>query len=173
MLSVPLKPPQLRGAPSTPALRSSTARDSRSFLARKSESNLRNLKFIAKTPAEHNAPSPRRVVYEKLLGAAPGVVRQGDGWTSFSSGRGMAKPASMASLRERAIAFLRDDREPKETRHIVDLAAEVRERRPDTPGTTSVLNLGKGGIEVQGKKKGFLGRLKGMVNGKGKAADNA
>ena len=85
----------------------------------------------------------------------------------------MAKPSSMASLREKAMAFLRDDREPKE-RNIVDLAAEVRDRdrereaRPNTPGVGTMGGGGRGGVEGHGKAKGFFGRLKGMVVGKPK-----
>jgi len=45
------------------------------------------------------------------MDSAPGVVRQGDGWSSLSSGEAMAKPSSIASLRERALAFLRDDKD--------------------------------------------------------------
>lgn len=91
--------------------------------------------------------SPRRLVYEDLLDSTPGVVRQGDGWSSnMYSGRGMSKPTSMASLRERAMAFLgndhaRENRDSKDLsvgkthpvatrtgvrdRHIIDLASEV------------------------------------------------
>jgi protein-serine/threonine kinase len=173
-MTVPLKPPQLRGVPSTPALRSST-RLSRLPLTRKSESNLRNSKIIPAAPSPVNIISPRRAVYEDLLGSTPGVVRKGDGWSSHPSGRAMAKPSSMASLRERAIAFLRDDREPKESketgRHIVDLAAEVSTKRiparPGTPGAGSTLNASQG----QGKKKGFFGRLKEMVAGRHKGTE--
>lgn len=88
----------------------------------------------------------------------------------------------MASLRERAIAFLRDDHGTKEpgpsantvsSRNIVDLAAEARVHRPDTPGAASFLNVGRSGTDAQGKRKGFMGRLKGMVGGKGKVAEPA
>lgn len=49
--------------------------------------------------------SPRRL-YERFLDSTPGVVRQGEGWGSLSSGKAMAKPSSIASLRERARMFL-------------------------------------------------------------------
>lgn len=54
--------------------------------------------------------SPRRL-YERFLDSTPGVVRQGDGWSSgHINGPGMkpilAKPSSMASLRERARMLL-------------------------------------------------------------------
>ena len=88
----------------------------------------------------------------------------------------------MASLRERAIAYLRDDRELREPastgigtgRNIVDLAAEVRTKRPETPGAGSVFNSGKSN-EGHGKVKGkgFFGRLKQMAVSKGKAMDSA
>ena len=122
--------------------------------------------------------SPRRAVYEDLLDSNPGVIRQGDGWSSLSSGKGMAKPSSMISLRERAMAFLRDDREREgaavggtmRERHIVDLAQEVEKRnskagtagRPGTPGANSVLGMARG----QGEKKGLFGRFKGRFGGK-------
>ena len=167
MSTVPLKSagagPSLRAAPSTPALRTTTLRPAKA-LGRKSESNLRNFSTMPSltallADAEENAgntgamrPSPRRAVYEDLLSSEPGVVRQGDGWSSWSSGRGMAKTTSIGSLRERALAFLRDDhrdskdlrdvqrdgmRDSKEIgsimsgreRHIVDLAAEVESGR--------------------------------------------
>lgn len=83
----------------------------------------------------------------------------------------------MASLRERAMAFLRDEREPKEGgtgRKIVDLAAEAQKAqpRPNTPGTGSTLGIDKVGEGVA-KKRGFMGRLRGMVGGKGKGTEIA
>ncbi|WVQ84397.1 hypothetical protein IAT38_006549 [Cryptococcus sp. DSM 104549] len=141
---IPLKPPAhtLRGVPSTPALRSSTTRQPSRVPHRKSESNLRNFNTMPVIPSpsfvagpeydpdadeDHDveyAASPRRVRYENMLAGEPGVVRQGDGWSSFAqasgSGRGVKPSSSMASLRERARALLGDSRE----RHIVDLAKE-------------------------------------------------
>lgn len=168
MTTIPLKSPgggqTLRGAPSTPALRTTTVRTSKG-LVRKSESNLRNfntMPTLSAIMAEGQASSgisPRRAVYEDLLESTPGVSRQGDGWTSWTSPKGMAKTSSMASLREKALSFLRDDhrdsrdsrdmresrqalRESKELanatttagggrteRHIVDLAREVEDQR--------------------------------------------
>jgi hypothetical protein len=130
MSIVPLKSPSgaqtLRGAPSTPTLRQSTIRAS--ILGRKSESNLRNFNTMpalsaltADPQTDTVAPSPRRAVYEELLNSTPGVIRQGDGWSSWgsSAGKAMAKTTSMISLRERALAFLhndnRDSRGYKET----------------------------------------------------------
>lgn len=150
-MHVPLKPPALRGAPSTPALRSSTARR---MPLRRSESNLRNyntmptlvsladavrdsaldddlepetdahahsrhlgLRPYSGTSDEYlsdshesarregQAHSPRKI-YERFLDTTPGVVRQGDGWGSWSTSRAMGKPSSMASLRERARVLL-------------------------------------------------------------------
>jgi protein-serine/threonine kinase len=130
--------------------------------------------------------SPRRAVYEDLLDSEPGVIRQGDGWSSLSSGKAMGKPSSMASLRERALAFLRDEPGTNQVggnkeRHIVDLAQEVKEKqqrdsrgdtvrsstanqlRPLTPGAGSMLDYGLTG-KVEGQKKGrFFGKLKGLV----------
>ena len=83
----------------------------------------------------------------------------------------------MISLKERAMAFLRDDREREgaaggtmKERHIVGLAQEVEKRnskagivgRPGTPGANSVLAASKG----QGEKKGLFGRFKGKFGAK-------
>ncbi|KAK4689689.1 hypothetical protein P7C73_g420, partial [Tremellales sp. Uapishka_1] len=157
--TVQLKNPQLRGTPSTPALRSSTTRR---VPARKSESNLRNFNTLPTI----SSPALMKVgVYESLLETRPGVVRQGEGWSSLGVPlpRSMGKQSSMASLREKARAFL-GDRE----RHIVDLKAEAEEKRrsgllrPATPSTNSMLNMGKNGAE-QRKMKGFMKTLKGVV----------
>ncbi|OCF43528.1 CAMK/CAMKL protein kinase [Kwoniella heveanensis CBS 569] len=201
---VPLKPPAsasqrthaLRGAPSTPALRSSTTRGLTRVPQRKSESNLRNFNTMPVIPSpsfvagpeydalsdnedelpEHVLNSPRRVRYENLLTGEPGVVRQGDGWGSMSSGKGMMKPSSsMASLRERARALLGDSK-PHE-RNIVDLSkpnnhhklekrssrltlADRSEHpaRPGTPAAQSVLTM-----KTDGGKKGWLKSLKGAM----------
>lgn len=142
-LTVPLKPPALRGVPSTPALRSSTTRN---VPQRKSESNLQNSRQFNTMPTLHCAspnvngkPHPfatgaesqsppasshpfakkQRGVYEQLLDSTPGIIRQGEGWTSRGmseddgeplapprmKGR-MGKTSSMLSLREKARAFL-------------------------------------------------------------------
>ena len=173
------KAPQLRGAPSTPALRSSSNRKSHIPLNRKSESNLRNSNLIKVTGQVDTVISPRRAVYENLIGSAPGVIRNGDGWSSRSSGQAMRKTSSMASIRERALAFLRDEREPKETttrRQIVDLAVEARHRQAqaisDTPGPNPGIPTGKSN-DVHGKRWGFIGRLKGMVSGKSRAVESS
>ena len=127
MSTVPLKSSSggqtLRAAPSTPTLRQSTIRASKG-LGRKSESNLRNFNtmptlstLMAEPQTNTVAPSPRRAVFEELLDSTPGVVRQGDGWSSWgsSAGKAMAKTTSMISLRERALAFLHNDnRESKD-----------------------------------------------------------
>ncbi|ORX37068.1 hypothetical protein BD324DRAFT_424119 [Kockovaella imperatae] len=188
--SVPLKSSGhghvLRGAPSTPALRSpQTTRQSSKPLTRKSESNLRNFRTMpqlsfaeALRPLSPDELSPRRVVYEDLLESEPGVVRQGDGWSSWSSGltttNRMKQPSSMVSLRERALAFLRDDKVETNAsgstreRNIVDLAQEVERRqsrggevkRPGTPGGQSILGLRANGGD--GKRGGgIFGRFKG------------
>jgi len=73
---------------------------------------------VSTTDASVN--SPRRAVYEELLDSTPGVIRQGDGWSSWGSaaGKAMAKTTSMVSLRERALAFLHtDNREPNDHTH--------------------------------------------------------
>ncbi len=140
MGTVPLKSPGpvLRGAPSTPALRSATLRQSKQ-LGRKSESNLRNFNTMPtlaalmaeSAEAEQNRISPRRAVYEDLLESEPGVVRQGDGWSSWTSGPSHSKPmgktTSMASLREKALSFLRDDH--RESRDLKHLQSENQLRR--------------------------------------------
>ncbi|WVF68723.1 hypothetical protein IAT40_003495 [Kwoniella sp. CBS 6097] len=201
---VPLKPPAsashthaLRGAPSTPALRSSTTRGLTRVPQRKSESNLRNFNTMPVIPSpsfvagpeydalsdneddfpEHALNSPRRVRYENLLTGEPGVVRQGDGWGSLSSGRAMMKPSSsMASLRERARALLGDSNKPHE-RNIVDLSKsnghhkfekrssrltladrDEHPARPGTPAAQSVLTM-----KTDGGKKGWLKSLKGAM----------
>lgn len=138
-LTVPLKPPALRGVPSTPALRSSTTRN---VPQRKSESNLRNSRQFntmptlhssspepnAKHPYAHGAESKsppasshpfatkQSRVYEQLLETTPGVMRQGEGWSSRGGATGLAAPppltgrmgktSSMLSLREKARAIL-------------------------------------------------------------------
>ncbi|WVQ96253.1 hypothetical protein IAU59_003357 [Kwoniella sp. CBS 9459] len=200
---VPLKPPasaaqthSLRGAPSTPALRSSTTRGLTRVPQRKSESNLRNFNTMPTIPsssfvagpeydalsdgedefAEHPLNSPRRVRYESLLTGEPGVVRQGEGWGSLSSGKGMMKPSSsMASLRERARALLGDSKAHE--RNIVDLSKpqghhKLEKRssrltladrgdqpaRPGTPAAQSVLTM-----KTDGGKKGWLKSLKGAM----------
>jgi hypothetical protein len=76
--------------------------------------------------------SPRRV-YERFLDSTPGVVRQGDGWGSFSTGIGgsgrMGKQSSMASLRERARALLGSGGTERDGgRNIVDLAQVVKDQ---------------------------------------------
>ena len=193
MASVPLKSLSLahtlRGAPSTPALRSTTSRQSSKPLTRKSESNLRNFNTMptnltfaeALRPISPTELSPRRAVYEDLLQSEPGVVRQGDGWSSWSSGpsRGIKQPSSMVSLRERALAFLRDDKDKVEAggtmreRNILDLAQEVEKhgsrygepgpgRRPATPGANSVMGL------KRDAKKGIFGRFRGKFGKKEK-----
>jgi protein-serine/threonine kinase len=174
LTTVPLKAPALRGVPSTPALRSSTQNPTSSPpLTRKSESNLRNSTFAG--------PSPRRAVYEDLLESEPGVVRQGDGWTSLSSGnsKAMGKPSSMASLRERALAFLRDEpmagphlgASSMRERHIVDLAQEVKREsaalykgRPATPGGSVLM---ASNVKADQKRGGFFGKIKGFGRKKG------
>lgn len=167
-LTVPLKPPALRGAPSDPALRLSTNRFSKQGLTRKSESNLRS--FATAPASALNSlldTSPRRAVYNDLLDSTPGVIRHGEGFASsalFSPPvKPVAKTSSMASLRR---AFLG---EPKE-RRIVDLSAEVQKRdsmpmRPVTPGAASLFGQGK--VE-HGKVKGLFGRLKEKMGGKNK-----
>ena len=146
-LTLPLKPPALRGAPSTPALRSldsfGGAQTTRQPMQRKSESNLRNFNTLPASALSVLAAGPdaldddyydeqpmdhrtrQRGVYEQLLDSTPGVVRNGDGWSSW---RSMAKPSSMASLRERARALL--DGEKRESgRNITNLADEVERER--------------------------------------------
>lgn len=180
-LKVALKPPQsLRGAPSTPALRSPAKVR---VPQRNSESNLRayntmptlvplaevlrpDIDLDAYDEQEHererdggatstetdealasptSAESPR-VIFEKFLDTTPGVVRQGDGWSSFapppSHASRMAKPSSMASLREKARAFLgvsshshaqaHAAEQPK--RDIRDLSASAPLASEDTAG---------------------------------------
>lgn len=61
-------------------------------------------------PHQHNPGSPRRL-YERFLDSTPGVVRQGDGWSSGFVALppikpAMGEPSSMASLRERARMLL-------------------------------------------------------------------
>ncbi|WWC88336.1 uncharacterized protein L201_003246 [Kwoniella dendrophila CBS 6074] len=113
---VPLKPPAassshaLKGAPSTPALRSSTTRGLTRVPMRKSESNLRNFNTMPTIPSPSfvagpeydpltmldqdqdeqaiSPSSPRRVMFENLLSTEPGVIRHGEGWGSLSSGKG-------------------------------------------------------------------------------------
>ncbi|WVQ65424.1 uncharacterized protein L199_003600 [Kwoniella botswanensis] len=217
---VPLKPPAtstsshaLKGAPSTPALRSSTTRGLTKVPMRKSESNLRNFNTMPVIPlpsfvagpkydplsmsdedADHEFQSglgsPRRVMFENLLSTEPGVIRQGEGWGSLSSGKGFmmaVKPSSsMASLRERARALLGDSN--SHTHGKSDLSKsydnggklekrssklnlnaqdkEIPTTRPNTPGAQSVLTL----RTVEGHKKGWLKSLKGAM-GMGKKMD--
>ncbi|RXK36260.1 CAMK/CAMKL protein kinase [Tremella mesenterica] len=174
---IPLKAPALRGAPSTPALRSTTTR---AVPARKSESNLRNFATMPSSlsiplvsddedEVDHGHIHRQRGVYEQLLDQTPGVVRQGDGWSSW---RSMAKPSSMASLREKARNLLRDD---ERGRHITNLAEEVKEKRnsklvstfststvgiglrPQTPAAASTLK--------DGKVKGIFKAIRGVMGG--------
>lgn len=138
--------------------------------------------------------SPRRL-YERFLDTTPGVVRQGDGWGSLSSGKALAKPSSMISLRERARALLGGDKHDRDSRQIVDLAATTSnvasgvnaansgserrnskqlfgsDRRPATPGAMSVLSVGTAGSAFghgvkEGKEGKGWGRFK--INWKGK-----
>nr|XP_019013084.1 CAMK/CAMKL protein kinase [Kwoniella pini CBS 10737]OCF51865.1 CAMK/CAMKL protein kinase [Kwoniella pini CBS 10737] len=204
---VPLKPPAttpshaLKGAPSTPALRSSTTRGLTKVPQRKSESNLRNFNTMPTIPSpsftagpeydplsmsdedDLSPSSPRRVMFENLIANQPGVVRQGDGWGSLSSGKGFmmgVKPSSsMASLREKARALLGDGSATKGERNITDLSKvgghKVEKRssklnlqtavekdsqppRPNTPGAASVLTL-----KNAEHKKGWLKSLKGAM----------
>ena len=121
-------------------------------------------------------------MYEGRLEPSPGVVGQGDGWSSWSSARGLAKPSSMISLRERAMAFLRDDTHrdsvgtANKERHIVDLAQEVERENarrnsrgdmaiPKRPGTPAGNPNNARVPDVKGK--GIFGRLKGLVGRKG------
>nr|XP_019003885.1 CAMK/CAMKL protein kinase [Kwoniella mangroviensis CBS 8507]OCF67346.1 CAMK/CAMKL protein kinase [Kwoniella mangroviensis CBS 8507] len=220
---VPLKPPAtstsshaLKGAPSTPALRSSTTRGLTKVPMRKSESNLRNFNTMPVIPspsfvagpeydplsmsdedADHKSQSglgsPRRVMFENLLSTEPGVIRQGEGWGSLSSGKGFmmaVKPSSsMASLRERARALLGDSnnhihgkselsrshsngggklekRSSKLNLQSTSQDREIPSTRPNTPGAQSVLTL----RTVEGHKKGWLKSLKGAM-GMGKKMD--
>nr|XP_018262002.1 CAMK/CAMKL protein kinase [Kwoniella dejecticola CBS 10117]OBR84160.1 CAMK/CAMKL protein kinase [Kwoniella dejecticola CBS 10117] len=211
---VPLKPPAtssshaLKGAPSIPALRSSTTRGLTKVPQRKSESNLRNFNTMPTIPSpsfvagpeydplsmsdaeedDLSPSSPRRVMFESLIASQPGVVRQGEGWGSLSSGKGFmmaVKPSSsMASLREKARALLGDNNNngSKGERHITDLSKpggtqkvekrssrlnlhETQPPRPNTPGAASVLTLKTGE-----QKKGWLKSLKGAM-GMGKKMD--
>ncbi|KAK8858890.1 hypothetical protein IAR55_003121 [Kwoniella newhampshirensis] len=174
----------LRGAPSTPALRSSFANTTRApkLPLRKSESNLRNFNTLLVIPSasfvagpeyyedqpelrspddddelyegEYTTPdgvrSPRRVRYEAMLRTEPGVVRQGEGWGSLSSGKAMMKPSSsMASLRERARALLGDSSSNKDKdreRNFVDLSKDPShinqkiEKRSSRLGLRALMN---------------------------------
>jgi hypothetical protein len=89
----------------------------------------------------------------------------------------MGKTSSMASLREKALAFLRDEGNMNghnagsgRERNIVDLAAQETKKvvevrgRPATPSAGSML-LGANG-KVEKGKHGFFGKLKGLVGGK-------
>nr|XP_019045252.1 CAMK/CAMKL protein kinase [Kwoniella bestiolae CBS 10118]OCF24182.1 CAMK/CAMKL protein kinase [Kwoniella bestiolae CBS 10118] len=209
---VPLKPPAtsstshtLKGAPSTPALRSSSTRGLTKVPMRRSESNLRNFNTMPVIPSssfvagpeyddDHDSGvgSPRRVMFENLLSTEPGVIRQGDGWGSLSSGKGFmmaVKPSSsMASLRERARALLGDNNHPKgelskSHGHGSSIGGKLEKRssklnlnlhqekeipntRPNTPGAQNVLTL----RTVEGQKKGWLNSLKGAM-GMGKKMD--
>ncbi|WRT68102.1 uncharacterized protein IL334_005077 [Kwoniella shivajii] len=198
---VALKPPAsassqtLRGAPSTPALRSSSTRSHTKVPMRKSESNLRNFNTMPTIPStsftagpeydpledEEDSDKPRRVMFENMLSTQPGVIRQGDGWGSLSSGRGFMKPSSsMASLRERARAILGDNtksNDPTKTHHRLEKRSsklninvssdkELPSNRPGTPAAQSVLTMKTDG----GHKKGWLKSLKGAM-GMGKKMD--
>ncbi|WWD18784.1 hypothetical protein CI109_103239 [Kwoniella shandongensis] len=212
---IALKPPAtatqthaLRGAPSTPALRSSfassTTRAPRVPL-RKSESNLRNFNTLPVIPSasfiaeqqydENNHPfsddeeemmvgTPRRVRAERMLRNEPGIVRQGEGWGSLSSGRAMMKPSSsMASLRDRARALLGDSTSKDKVdmpSHKVEkrssrltlrsMTISNHDARPGTPGAQSVMAMKAGagtgatGPGVEGRKvKGWVKSLKGAM----------
>lgn len=111
-MHVPLKPPApvLRATPSTPMLRASGTQTAR-VVTRKSESNLRAFNTLPTNVAfaeafEEDEMAPPRRLYERFLDTTPGVVRQGDGWGSLSSGKALHKPSSMLSLRERARALI-------------------------------------------------------------------
>ena len=103
-------------------------------------------------------PSPRRAVYEDLLESQPGVIRQGDGWSSMgpSAGKPMSKTTSMASLRERAMAFLRD-----ESRDSYIYRRESRE----------VLMLDKDGKRVSRNSRDLVTEAQNAVGGQGSIRD--
>jgi hypothetical protein len=165
-------------------------------VTRKSESNLRALNTLPTNVAFAEAfrdptsgdyedgdhglgpdgvAAPNRRLYERFLDTTPGVVRQGDGWGSLSSGKALHKPSSMLSLREKARAFLGGAGD-RDSRQVADFANQTidngeaarrtskqlfgsqaerqgdRSQRPQTPGGMSVLSSSTGAPQPQGQK---------------------
>ncbi|KAL7420476.1 hypothetical protein Q5752_004426 [Cryptotrichosporon argae] len=206
----------LRGTPSTPALRANTthrvpARKSESNLrnfntAPTHKSPLARSASGAGVYDDDDddddddeggaAAGFPRGIYEQLLDTTPGVSRHGDGWASTvflppppppaARARHMAKPSSMASLRDRALAFLGDKRADDDAATLTDalglgpgpapaptLVGKERRNskastlmflppgRPGTPSAASVLNPPASAKDV-GKVKGLFKRLGGI-----------
>ena len=186
-MHIPLKPPApvLRATPSTPMLRTSiSGTQTTRMVTRKSESNLRAFNTLPTNVAFAEAfrevdgdeyedgdhglgpdgvAAPNRRLYERFLDTTPGVVRQGDGWGSLSSGKALHKPSSMLSLREKARAVLggAGDRDSRQLADMANQSVDIGEaarrnskqlfnshaeqngdksHRPQTPSGMSVLS---------------------------------